>query len=205
MRTIEWAGGAVRLIDQRCLPQQLKTETIDDVHGLARAIREMHIRGAPAIGAAAAFGMALAAKNSSARTPAELQADLERAAVRLRATRPTAANLFWAVERMLDCAQESISGGARTDSVVDLLTAEAQAIADEDVAINRRLGAHGAEVVPQGGRLLTHCNAGALATVDYGTALGVVRAAHTQEKAIRVYVDETRPRLQGARLTAWEL
>jgi methylthioribose-1-phosphate isomerase len=205
MRTIEWAGEHVRLIDQRCLPQEYSVVAFNDHQDVARAIREMYIRGAPAIGAAAAFGMALAARNSSAATSAELQADLDHAAQLLRATRPTAVNLSWAVERVLRCAQERMGEGANVDSVADALLAEAQLLADEDVAINRRMGAHGAGVVPQGARILTHCNAGALATVDYGTALGVIRAAHEQGKGIHVFVDETRPRLQGARLTAWEL
>jgi len=205
MRTIEWDRGQVKLIDQRCLPQQYTVLAFDDWQGVAGAIREMSIRGAPAIGAAAGFGMALAARNSPAVTPGELQADLDRAAQLLRATRPTAVNLSWAVERMLRCVQAEMAAGADVESIANALLAEAQALADEDIAINRQIGAHGASVVPRGARLLTHCNAGALATVDYGTALGVVRAAHEQDKGIHVFVDETRPRLQGARLTAWEL
>jgi len=205
MRTIEWAGDQVRLIDQRRLPQEYSLVVFDDHRDVACAIREMYIRGAPAIGAAAAFGMALAARGSSATTSAELQADLDDAAQLLRATRPTAVNLSWAVERMVRCAQAQIDAGRDVDSVANALLAEAQLLADEDVAINRQIGSHGASVVPEGARILTHCNAGALATVDYGTALGVVRAAHEQGKGVHVFVDETRPRLQGARLTAWEL
>jgi methylthioribose-1-phosphate isomerase len=205
MRTIEWDRGQVRLVDQRRLPQEYTILAFDDYQDVARAIREMAIRGAPAIGAAAAFGMALAARNSPAATPAELLADLKRAAQFLRATRPTAVNLSWAIERMLRCAQAQMTTGADVASITEALLSEAQALADEDVDINRQMGAHGARVVPQGARILTHCNAGALATVDYGTALGVVRAAHEQGKRIHVFVDETRPRLQGARLTAWEL
>jgi len=205
MRTIEWDRGRVRLIDQRRVPQEYTILAFDDYRDVARAIREMAVRGAPAIGAAAAFGMALAARNSQATTPAGLLADLKKAAQLLQDTRPTAVNLSWAIERMLRCAEAQIAAGAEVSSIVNALVTEAQALADEDVAINRRIGAHGAEVVPQGARILTHCNAGALATVDYGTALGVVRAAHEQGKGIHVFVDETRPRLQGARLTAWEL
>jgi len=205
MPSIEWHRGQVRLVDQRRLPQEYSVLAFDDYRDVARAIREMYIRGAPAIGAAAAFGMALAARNSPATTPAELLADLKWAAQLLQATRPTAVNLSWAIEHMLRCAQAQITAGADVGSIANTLLSEAQALADEDVDINRQIGAHGARVVPQGARILTHCNAGALATVDYGTALGVMRAAHEQGKRIHVFVDETRPRLQGARLTAWEL
>ncbi len=205
MRTIEWDGKQVRLIDQRRLPQECTILTFNGYHDVARAIREMAIRGAPAIGVAAAFGMALAARNSPASTPAGLLADLKQAAQILRAARPTAVNLSWAIEHMLRCAQAQMTAGADVGSMAKALLAEAQALADEDVDINRRIGAHGARVVSQGARILTHCNAGALATVDYGTALGVVRTAHGQGRGIHVFVDETRPRLQGARLTAWEL
>ncbi|MEA3345937.1 MAG: S-methyl-5-thioribose-1-phosphate isomerase [Chloroflexota bacterium] len=204
MRTVEWDQGCVKLIDQRRLPQEYIIQSFCDYQGVARAIREMYIRGAPAIGAAAAFGMALAARNSSASSPAELLGDLQQAAQLLRATRPTAVNLSWAVERMLRRAQQ-MTAGADVSSITDALLHEAQALADEDVETNKLIGTHGAEVVPKGARILTHCNAGSLATVDYGTALGVVRAAHDQGKVTRVFVDETRPRLQGARLTAWEL
>jgi methylthioribose-1-phosphate isomerase len=205
MRTIEWDSGQVKLIDQRRLPQEEVVLGIDDCQGVACAIRDMAIRGAPAIGAAAAFGMALAARNSPATDSIELQADLERAAQLLRGTRPTAVNLSWAIERMMQFAEARVAAGMDVDAITSALLAEAQALADQDVAINQQIGAHGASVIPQGARILTHCNAGALATVDYGTALGVVRAAHEQGKGIHVFVDETRPRLQGARLTAWEL
>ena len=205
MRTIEWDCGLVKLIDQRGLPQKCEVVALGNHEDVARAIREMYIRGAPAIGAAAGFGMALAAQNSAATTPPELLRHLERAADLLLATRPTAVNLSWAVKRLLHCAQAQATAGADVGSIVSALIAEARALADEDVAINRRMGANGATVVPDGSSILTHCNAGALATVDYGTALGVIRAAHEQGKKIHVYVDETRPRLQGARLTAWEL
>ncbi len=204
MRTIVWdASGIVKMIDQRKLPLEFVVVEFDDYHDVARAIKEMYIRGAPAIGAAAAFGLALAARQSRATTRQGLLADLETATGVIRATRPTAVNLFWAIDRMLHTAhtskQETVEG------VVQELIAEAQRIADEDVEINRRMGAHGATLIEDGFNILTHCNAGALATVDYGTALGVIRAAHEQGKKIHVWVDETRPRLQGARLTSWEM
>jgi methylthioribose-1-phosphate isomerase len=171
------------------------------------SIKEMYIRGAPAIGAAAAFGMALAAQQSEATTPGALIADLNTASDVICATRPTAVNLFWAVDRMLQKARDS-EQQAVVDVVQELIS-EAKRIADEDVDINRRMGAHGATLVADRAEsafnILTHCNAGALATVDYGTALAVIRAAHEQNKKIHVWVDETRPRLQGARLTSWEL
>jgi methylthioribose-1-phosphate isomerase len=204
MRTVEWdPKGAVKMIDQRCLPLEFVVLELEDPAEVAVAIEDMAIRGAPAIGAAAAFGLALAAHKSRAADYQGLLADLETAARLLSATRPTAVNLFWAIDRMLRCARNVAEDDPRT--VIDALVAEAQRIADEDVEINRRIGAHGAVLVGDGFRILTHCNAGALATVDYGTALAVVRTAHEQGKRIHVWVDETRPRLQGARLTAWEL
>lgn len=203
MRTIVWDDGVVKMIDQRKLPGQYIVVEFTDYREVAWAIKEMYIRGAPAIGAAAAFGLALGARESRAKTRAELLSELDEIADVLRATRPTAVNLFWALERMLRKARQVES--AEVADIVEALVAEAQALADEDVEINRRMGAHGAELIEDGDTILTHCNAGALATVDYGTALGVVRAAHAQGKRIHVFVDETRPRLQGARLTAWEL
>jgi methylthioribose-1-phosphate isomerase len=215
VRTIEWSdavdggrpAGTVKMIDQRLLPLEYVVVEFDDYRDVAMSIKDMYIRGAPAIGAAAAFGMALAAQQSEATRPEALLADLEAAAEVIRATRPTAVNLFWAVERML---QKALSSDQQV--VVDVvrgLIAEAKRIADEDVDINRRMGAHGATLVEDSPdrtfNILTHCNAGALATVDYGTALAVIRAAHEQKKKVHVWVDETRPRLQGARLTSWEL
>ena len=204
MRTIEWsATGTVCMIDQRKLPLELAVVECTSCQEVARAIQDMTIRGAPAIGAAAAFGLALAALHSPASTSETLLADLDAAAHVLAATRPTAVNLFWALERMLARARavHQLPVPAQVQALID----EAQAIADEDVAINRRMGAHGAALIEDGFRILTHCNAGALATVDYGTVLAVVRTAHEQGKKIHVWVDETRPRLQGASLTAWEL
>jgi methylthioribose-1-phosphate isomerase len=199
MRTVEWIDGRVRMIDQRKLPLALVVVEFDDYRDVALAIQNMTIRGAPAIGAAAAFGLALAAQHSRATSREGLLADLEVAAQTIRATRPTAVNLSWAVKRMMRTAQ------AETGEIVPALIAEAQRIADEDVEINRRMGAHGAALIQDGFNILTHCNTGSLATVDYGTALAVVRVAHEQGKRLHVWVDETRPRLQGARLTAWEL
>jgi methylthioribose-1-phosphate isomerase len=201
MRSIEWYDGKVRMIDQRLLPAEFRLVEYEDYREVAQAIRTMVIRGAPAIGAAAAFGMALAARGARAQRRDGLLADLRAAADALRAARPTAANLSWAVARLLRRAEAEPDPGA----IPDALLAEAQALADEDVEINRRLGRHGAVLVQDGDTILHHCNTGALATVDYGTALGVIRTAHEQGKRVHVLVDETRPRLQGARLTAWEL
>lgn len=203
MRTIEWHDNAIHMIDQRLLPQKYQVLICRDHHELARAIREMAVRGAPAIGAAAAFGIALCAVRSQARDAAQLLAELDDAAREIAATRPTAVNLFWALDRMRKRA-EALRGQPVAE-IVRALVAEAQAIADEDVETNRRMGRFGAELLRDGDSVLTHCNAGRLATVDYGTALGVVRAAVEQGKRIHVYADETRPRSQGARLTAWEL
>ena len=204
MRTIEWdPRGLVKMIDQRKLPLEVVVVEFEDYRDVAVSIKDMYIRGAPAIGAAAAFGLALAARHSEAANREDLLRDLQTAAGVLRTTRPTAVNLFWALDRMLRVAHASAQRDVAgiTQELID----EAQRIADEDIEINRRMGAHGATLIEAGSNILTHCNAGALATVDYGTALAVVRAAHEQGKQIHVWVDETRPRLQGARLTAWEL
>jgi methylthioribose-1-phosphate isomerase len=203
MRTIEWDSGSVRMIDQRQLPHEYVEVEFTDYRDVARAIKEMYIRGAPAIGAAAAFGVALAAVHSEAPSKPQLVADARQAAEVLRATRPTASNLFWALERMLTRLEDDSLRGV--DEVRQALIAEAEALADEDVEANRRMGGYGAELIQDGDNILTHCNAGALATVDYGTALAPIRTAWEQGKRVHVFVDETRPRLQGARLTAWEL
>ncbi len=201
MRSIEWQNGAVRMIDQRLLPTTFQMLECKEYEDVAEAIRDMAIRGAPAIGAAAAFGMALAAQQSQASGRDEMLSDLQAAAETLKTARPTAVNLSWAISRMIECAENE------TDPVTirDALLVKAQALADEDVEINKQLGEHGAALVQDGDTILHHCNTGALATVDYGTALGVIRTAHEQGKQIHVLVDETRPRLQGARLTTWEL
>ena len=197
-----WAHDRLMLLDQRLLPTEEVARAYSRWEDVADAIRTLVVRGAPAIGVAAAFGVALAARQSQATTLDALLADLETAIKGLAATRPTAANLFWALERMKRRALES--RGVPLDEVRTRLLAEAQAIRDEDIAANRAMGAHGAGLVPANARILTHCNAGALATAGFGTALGVIRAAHAQGKVARVWVDETRPVMQGSRLTAWE-
>jgi len=204
-RTIWWEDDQVKMIDQRVLPLRLEILNYSDYHAVAAAIRDMVVRGAPAIGAAGGFGMALAALQSAASDGMGLLRDLAQAKAVLDAARPTAVNLSWATARIMACATRQ---AARTNSAAELrsaVIAEAQRIADEDVEINRRLGTVGAAIVPAQANILTHCNAGSLATVGYGTALGVVRAAVEQGKQVHVWVDETQPRLQGARLTAGEL
>ncbi|HEY64075.1 MAG TPA: S-methyl-5-thioribose-1-phosphate isomerase [Caldilineae bacterium] len=203
MRTIWWESGMVKMIDQRLLPGRLEIVAYDDYRDVARAITDMVIRGAPAIGAAGAYGMALAARQSSAQDRDGLLRDLRQAKEVLDAARPTAVNLSWATTRLLKVAERPDL--TDVEAIRSALLAEAERVAEEDIAINKRMGAYGAEVIPHGARILHHCNTGSLATVDYGTALGVIRAAHEQGKQIHVWVDETRPRLQGARLTAWEL
>jgi methylthioribose-1-phosphate isomerase len=205
MRTVFWDYDQhlVKMIDQRKLPFEFIVADFDDYHEVARAIREMYVRGAPAIGATAAFGMALAARQSIAQSASALANDLEDAAKVLEAARPTAVNLSWAVARQLKVATSS--GSYNVEDIKNALLVEAQQIADDDVILNRRMGFNGAELIDDGDTILHHCNTGALAAVDWGTALGVVFAAHEQGKRIHVLVDETRPRLQGARLTAWEL
>lgn len=203
MRTVEWQDGKVRMIDQLRLPLEVVLLEYSDWRGVADAIKTMKIRGAPAIGAAAAFGMALAAWQNRDKERPQLLAEITRAADGLAQTRPTAVNLFWAIQRMNRVANASTL--KTPQAIVNAVLAEAQHIADEDVASCKRMGRFGAELVRDGDNILTHCNTGALAVVDYGTALGVVRAAHEQGKHIHVWVDETRPYLQGARLTAWEL
>ena len=204
MRTVYWQDGQVKMIDQRLLPGEEVIAAFDTVADVARSISEMYVRGAPAIGATAAYGMALAARISPAADRKSLLNDLRQAKQTLDAARPTAVNLSWATRRMLTVAEQSDSG-LDADGLRRALLAEAEALADEDVEINRRMGFNGAAVVPDGANLLHHCNTGSLATVDFGTALGVIYACQEQGKEIHVWVDETRPRLQGARLTAWEL
>jgi len=201
--TIAWRNRSVIMIDQRKLPAQevyLRCRTYIQV---AQAIEKMVIRGAPAIGIAAAYGLALGMLAARDDTGRSLERDFERVYARLERTRPTARNLFWALERMRAAYERHRGHGLR--ALRKALLAEAQAIEREDVETNRRIGLHGRDVIPDGASVLTHCNAGALATAAYGTALGVVRAAVAQGKRIRVFADETRPFLQGARLTVWEL
>jgi len=199
---VRWERDRLVLLDQRLLPGRELERVYGRWEDVADAIRTLAVRGAPAIGVAAAFGVALAARASNATTFDALLADLEVALKGLAGTRPTAVNLFWALDRMRRAAE---AVRARPlDEVRARLVREAQAILDEDVAGNRALGDHGAALVPARARILTHCNAGALATAGYGTALGVVRSAHAQGKVALLWVDETRPVMQGSRLTAWE-
>lgn len=200
IRTLEWTGDALLLLNQRILPLRESVTTITQAAGVAHAIQTMVVRGAPAIGVAAAFGLVLAVRNAI-RKRLPWREEFRKAALQLRATRPTAVNLFWAIDRMQNVA-ESLPDEPEGASYH--LEKEAMAIFEEDIAANRRMGANGAKLL-KSGSVITHCNAGALATVGYGTALGVVRAAVAAGKKLHVYVGETRPFLQGARLTAWEL
>ena len=205
MRTVFWKDDQLQMIDQRLLPGEFVIASFATVDEVARSIREMYVRGAPAIGATGAYGMVVAGQASEAEDVVGLLADLRAAKGVLDASRPTAVNLSWATTRMVEVAEEQIASGATADSLRAALLVEAEALADQDVEINRRMGFHGAAVVPDGANLLHHCNTGTLAAVDFGTALGVIYACQEQGKQIHVWVDETRPRLQGARLTAWEL
>ena len=203
MRTVFWEDDRVKMIDQRKLPSRFEIAEFTSAEEVARAIKEMYIRGAPAIGGAAGFGLALAAFASKATNRADFLRDIEDAAEALRVSRPTAVNLFWAIDRVMRVAtSETLEA---LDELREAILKEAQRIADEDVEINQRMARHGAALLKEGATVLHHCNTGALATVDWGTALGVLRMAHELGKNIHVLVDETRPRLQGARLTAWEL
>lgn len=227
-KTIEWTEDGVRMIDQTRLPAEEVYRTCGDYREVAECIRSMVIRGAPAIGVAAAMGIALGVKKSAAPRIAELRAEFETIAETISKTRPTAVNLFWAVKRMRGVFEQTLAegeagapvapgsspgsavkGGAPVSEAIarvkSRLVEEAQRVLVEDIAINEAMGKHGAELLKDATTVLTHCNAGALATGGYGTALGVIRAAVAAGKNIRVFADETRPFLQGARLTAWEL
>lgn len=201
LRTITWAGRSVKMIDQTVLPARLVYRSYTRCTDVAEAIRTMVVRGAPAIGVAAAMGVALAALQSKAADKRRLMADIEKAAVVLRATRPTAVNLFWGIDRVIRTARRASTVREAREAVVS----EVKIMEEEDVATNRKLGKVGAELIDDGDTVMTQCNAGALATVGYGTALGVVRAAREAGKFVKVLVPETRPALQGARLTAFEL
>ena len=203
MHSVFWEDKQVKMVDQRLLPGEFVIVGFDTVEAVAVAIKEMVVRGAPAIGAAAAYGMALAGYASPATDWDSLLIDLSAAKALLDAARPTAVNLSWATQRLLSLAEVTVL--TNVDDIRSAVLAEADALADEDVEINRRIGFYGADLIADGANLLHHCNTGSLATVDFGTALGIVYACKEQGKRIHVWVDETRPRLQGARLTAWEL
>src|SRR5687767_1207117 len=203
--TIEWKEEGIVMIDQRKLPSAEVYVTCKTAPEVARAIKTMVIRGAPAIGVAAAMGIAIGMRKSKATGTKQFATEFQKTCDLMAATRPTAVNLFWAIERMKRTFAEAAQGGCSVDELKQRLVDDAQRIHDEDVESCRSMGAYGATLVPDTARILTHCNAGALATAGYGTALGVVRAAVEQGKKIAVMADETRPFLQGARLTAWEL
>ena len=203
VNAVEWKDDAVRLLDQTKLPTEVVYIDCKEVETVARGIKELWVRGAPAIGITAAYGIALAAQKLSADSFDDFYKQLLPSCDLLAATRPTAVNLFWAIQRMKDKAQASRNG--TPDALKKILLEEAHAILREDIEMNRAIGKFGAKLIDQGAGILTHCNAGALATGGYGTALGVIRSAWERDKKISVYADETRPVLQGARLTAWEL
>lgn len=202
-KTIEWKEDRIRMLDQRRLPQEVKYLDCRNAASVADAIRTMAIRGAPAIGIAAAMGIALAARKTRSTHPRVFTKAVEKVCQEMRGTRPTAINLFWAVGRM-----EKILEDVEKDGVGEIkkrLVREALQILETDIEVNRKIGMHGRKLIKEGDGVLTHCNAGALATGGFGTALGVIYAARDEGKRFQVFVDETRPMLQGCRLTAWEL
>ena len=203
--TLTWTDEGVRFIDQTRLPLEESYVVATTYEEVANVIVTMVVRGAPAIGVSAAYGVALGAKNSNAATAGEFAPEFERVCARLASTRPTAVNLFWAIDRMKRLFAKLRDCGASMEEIRQKLLDEAHAMYNEDIAACKAMGAFGGELLPEEGGVLTHCNAGALATCGYGTALGVIRSAVEQGKSIHVYADETRPFLQGARLTAWEL
>ena len=203
--TIAWQGDDIVMIDQRKLPADEIYVTCKTVNDVAKAIKTMVIRGAPAIGVCAAMGLALGAQRSKATGTKQFTTEFQKNCEQLAATRPTAVNLFWAIERMKRAFSEGALAGESVEQLQARLRREADQIHDDDVASCRAIGAHGATLVPAEAKILTHCNAGALATAGYGTALGVIRGAVEAGRKVRVLADETRPFLQGARLTAWEL
>jgi methylthioribose-1-phosphate isomerase len=203
--TIDRQQDVIVMVDQRKLPAQEVYVRCRTPQEVAKAIRTMVIRGAPAIGVAAAWGLALGVRRSTVKGTRQLAVEFQKMCDMMAATRPTAVNLFWAIDRMKRVFGEGARAGESAEELANRLDAEAQKIHDEDVASCRAMGAHGAQILADGSRVLTHCNAGALATAGYGSALGVIRAAVESGKKIAVFADETRPFLQGARLTAWEL
>jgi methylthioribose-1-phosphate isomerase len=200
-RTVWWEEGRVRMIDQTRLPEETVILDLHTDTEVAEAIQTMRVRGAPAIGVAAGLGLALAARAAQSEPASQFPERLQEAAGRLRRTRPTAVNLFWAIDRLMALAEAE----PEPNRAAAALEAEARAMVEEDVRINQAIGRHGLAVMPAEGGVLTHCNAGSLATAGFGTALGVIRAAAAEGRSLHVYVDETRPRLQGMKLTAWEL
>ena len=203
IRTISWTNDAVVVIDQKALPREEKYFTCRSYTEVISAINDMTIRGAPAIGVAAAMGIALGMQNQDVSSKEDLKNSFYRICDEFSKTRPTAVNLFWAIERMKRCFEKRLESDI--DTIKIALVTEAVKICEEDIEINRQIGMHGRGLIKDGDSILTHCNAGALATAGYGTALGVIRAACEEGKGLHVFVDETRPVLQGARLTAWEL
>lgn len=205
IRPIAWEDDGIIILDQRALPAAERYITCRTLAQVCDAIRDLAIRGAPAIGIAAAMGIALAMVRAHPETRWAAEAVFTEAQEALAATRPTARNLFWALERMDRVFSSALQAGLPLDTVTEQLVTSARRMLDEDMATNRQLGRHGQELIPHGARILTHCNAGALATGGYGTALGVIRAAREEGKNVHVYAGETRPVFQGMRLTAWEL
>jgi methylthioribose-1-phosphate isomerase len=206
IKTVEWTDQGISMLDQRLLPTEEKYLMLRSYEEVADAIKQMVVRGAPAIGVSAAMGLALGAQQSVGTSVADLEYDFDYMCDVMSRTRPTAVNLFWAIERMRVAFQRAKAQGMSVDELKGKLVREAQAIFKEDIAANRALGRFGGELIPDNSTVLTHCNAGALATAgDYGTALGVIRGARDAGKRIAVIADETRPFLQGSRLTAWEL
>ncbi len=206
IKTVEWTDEGVRMIDQRLLPTEEKYLMLRSYEEVADAIKQMAVRGAPAIGVTAAMGLALGTKQFVGTSVTDFQEDFDYTCEVMAATRPTAVNLFWAIERMRDAFRRARNEGADVEEIRQRLVSEAQKVYAEDIQNNRNMGRFGGELLPDGATILTHCNAGALATAgDYGTALGVIRGARDAGKRIAVIADETRPFLQGARLTAWEL
>jgi len=199
--TIKWLDDGVSVLDQRALPSKEVYLTYTNYEGLIHAINDMVLRGAPLIGIAASFGIALAAKKSMAKNDADFRTEMSAVCDSFAKTRPTAVNLFWAVSRM----RRIIDAGTSKTETVSMLERESRAMFDEDVAANKAIGSFGSRFISDGDTVMTHCNAGALATAGYGTALGVIRSAVSEGKNIKVICCETRPLLQGARLTAWEL
>ena len=206
IKTVEWTNEGIRMIDQRLLPTEEKYLMLRSWEEVAEAIKKMVVRGAPAIGVSAAMGLALGASQSVGMSVADLEDDFTYMCQVMGETRPTAVNLFWAIERMRDRFNREKANTKSVEEIKASLVAEAQKIFHEDIAANRAIGGFGAELIADGDTVLTHCNAGALATAgDYGTALGVIRGARDAGKRVAVIADETRPFLQGLRLTAWEL